>query len=298
MPKTNYKKGIPPLFGCYLIWGFQPLYWSLCGEMDTLFLMASRTIWAAVCCVIILTLRGNLNDLKLIFTNRKYLIRELFASVFLFGDWIIYLIAIKNGRVMECALGYYILPLVIFSFGAFLFKEKITWKQVAVLGFVVIGIILSANGFGTVPYVTISLALCFAIYTAIKRSLDIDSTATTTAEIIILVPLAVIYIVFFGRTETGLYALSVKNALLLIGSGVVTGLPMVLFSIGINNIPLTISGMFQYLSPTISLFCGAIMGEELTKGKLISFAFIWVGLIVYSIVTFKTIKATQDNSNI
>ena len=225
MPVYNYKKGLTAMLGCFFIWGFQPLYWYLCSGMDTFFLMASRIVWAAVCCVLILWIQGKLPQLAAAFKDKQVLKREIPAAVFLFGDWIVYLWAVQNGRVLECSLGYYIQPLVVFAFGAVIFKEKISWRHFVIIAIVVVGIVLSTSGFGGVPYVTIALATMFAIYAAIKKSLTIDSIVSTTMEIIMMVPVAVIFVLCCRMGDNGMGCLTVVRQLLLIGSGVVTAVP-------------------------------------------------------------------------
>ena len=283
MPVYNYKKGLSAMLGCFMIWGFQPLYWYLCDDMDTFFLMASRIIWAAVCCVLLLWVQGKLPQLVEAFKDKQVMKREAPAALFLFGDWVVYLWAVQNGRVLECSLGYYIQPLVVFAFGALVFKEKISWRHFVIIAIVVVGIVLSTSGFGGVPYVTISLALMFAIYAAIKKSLTIDSIVSTTIEIILMVPVALLFILLFRMGDNGMAGLTVTRQLLLMGSGVVTAAPMLFYSIGVRHLPLMTTGICQYSSPTISIFCGMIMGESLTHEKLISFYFIWAGVILYTL---------------
>ena len=283
MPAYNYKKGLTAMLGCFFIWGFQPLYWYLCGGMDTFFLMASRIVWAAVCCVLLLWMQGKLPQLAAAFKDKQVMKREIPAAVFLFGDWIVYLWAVQNGRVLECSLGYYIQPLVVFAFGAVIFKEKISWRHFVIIAIVVVGIVLSTSGFGGVPYVTIALAAMFAIYAAFKKSLTIDSIVSTTMEIIMMVPVAIVFVLCCRMGDNGMGSLTVVRQLLLIGSGVVTAVPMLFYAIGVRNLPLMTTGICQYLSPTLAIFCGMIMGESLTKEKLVSFCFIWAGVILYTL---------------
>ncbi len=272
MQTIDYRRGLPAMAACFLIWGFQPLYWymctNVCGEIDTFFLMACRIIWAAVTCLCILKVQGKLPQLWAVFKDKQVLKRELPASVFLFGDWIVYLWAVQNGRVLECSLGYYIQPLVVFALGAVIFKEKMSWRHFIIIGIVVVGIVLSASGFGGVPYVTIALALMFAVYAAIKKSLTIDSIVSTTSEILMMVPVALLFILFFRMGDNGMGGMTVIKQLLMIGGGIITGLPMVFYSIGVRNLPLMTTGICQYLSPTLGIVCGAIMGEALTREKL------------------------------
>ena len=266
--------------------------------MDTFFLMASRIVWAAVCCVLILWMQGKLPQLAAAFKDKQVLKREIPAAVFLFGDWIVYLWAVQNGRVLECSLGYYIQPLVrelniyceihpfnkvpdLSAFGAVIFKEKISWRHFVIIAIVVVGIVLSTSGFGGVPYVTIALATMFAIYAAIKKSLTIDSIVSTTMEIIMMVPVAIVFVLCCRMGDNGMGSLTVVRQL--IGSGVVTAVPMLFYAIGVRNLPLMTTGICQYLSPTLAIFCGMIMGESLTKEKLVSFCFIWAGVILYTL---------------
>lgn len=290
MQTIDYRRGLPAMAACFLIWGFQPLYWymctNVCGEIDTFFLMACRIIWAAVTCLCILKVQGKLPQLWAVFKDKQVLKRELPASVFLFGDWIVYLWAVQNGRVLECSLGYYIQPLVVFALGAVIFKEKMSWRHFIIIGIVVVGIVLSASGFGGVPYVTIALALMFAIYAAIKKSLTIDSIVSTTMEIIMMVPVAIVYVLLFRMGDNGMAGVTAVRQLLLMGSGIVTAVPMLFYAVGVRHLPLMTTGICQYLSPTLGILCGMIMGESLSGEKLISFCFIWMGVILYTLNSF------------
>ncbi|MDO5444448.1 MAG: EamA family transporter RarD [Eubacteriales bacterium] len=280
---SKRRQGYIALAGCYFIWGFQPLYYALETTFDTTFLLACRIIWAAVICTVIIGVQGKIGQLTSIFRDRSILLREIPASVLLLADWSIYLFAVRSGRIMECSMGYYIMPLVMFVFGAVIFREKITKLHLAALIFIIIGIIFSAGGFGGFPYVTILLALCFSVYSALKKALTVDSVVSTTAEIIMMVPAAVIYLLFFNKSGFTISSISFPQRLFLAGSGIVTGLPMVLFAVGVDYLPLTLIGIFQYVSPTLGLICSRIMGEPFTAGKLKSFLFIWAGVIIYMI---------------
>lgn len=285
MQEINYKKGIPTLLLCFFIWGFQPLYWYICGEWDTYFLLACRIIWAAVCCLCILWAQGKLPQLQAVFRDKNILKREIPASVFLLADWGVYLWAVQNGRVLECSLGYYIQPIVVFILGAVIFREKVSWRHIGILAVVVVGIVLSTDGFDGIPYVTILLAVCFAIYAAIKRSLRIDSVVSTSAEIVMMVPLALLFILLFRMGDTGMASITPLRQLMLLGAGVVTAMPMVLYSVGVKYLPLMTAGFCQYLSPTLAIVCGMTMGEYLTAEKLRSFYFIWAGVLLYCLNT-------------
>lgn len=143
--KSNTRLGLAAMLGCFLIWGFQPLYFSLCGEIDTFFLMASRVIWAAICVVILLKLQGKLPQLKAAFRDKALLRREIPAALLMGGDWVVYLWAIQRGKVLECSMAYYIQPLVVFMFGALIYKEKVSWRHIVILAIVIVGIARSTR---------------------------------------------------------------------------------------------------------------------------------------------------------
>ena len=297
MRQYDYKKGLSAMAVCYLIWGFQPLYFALCSEIETFFLMACRIIWAAAGSLLILRIQGKIPLLKAAFHDKTVLRREIPATLFILIDWVVYLWAVQNGRVMECSLGYYIQPLVVFMFGALIFKEKISWRHIVILVIVVIGIVLSVRGFHGIPFVSITLALSFAIYAAIKKSLTIDSVVSTTMEMLMMVPLALVFILFFRMGENGIGALTALRQVLLIGCGVVTCVPMLSYAIGVRHLPMMSIGICQYLSPTLAIICGMIMGEGLTKEKLVSFLFIWTGVILYTLNTFYEEKQRKEGCN-
>lgn len=286
MKKYDYKKGIPAIIACVAVWGFQPLYWNACPQVDTMLLMMIRIVWASLFCVAILAFQGKLGELLDVFRDKEKLKREIPAAFFLAVDWFAYLFAVKSGRVLEASLGYYILPLIQFMTGALVFREGLHWQHFIMLGFIIVGIVLSAGSFGGIPYVTITLALAFACYAAIKKSLDIDSIVSTSSEILIMLPFAIGYLLISGAGAEA-SPLNVGQHLLLIGSGAVTAVPMLFFAIAVSNLPLMMCGLFQYFPPSFAIICGKIMGESLTREKLISFLFIWTGVIMFIIYSFR-----------
>ena len=290
MPQYNYKKGLLAMAVGFCMWGFQPLYWYICDGMETFFMLACRIFWASVTCFVLLKIQGKLPQLWAAFRDKSVMKREIPAALLLFGDWAVYLWAVTNGRVLECSLGYYIQPLVVFFFGAVIFKEKIRWQHFVILAIVIVGIVLSAKGFGGVPLVTISLAVMFAIYAAIKKSLTIDSIVSTAMEIIMMAPFALLYIAIFRMGDNGMAGLTVLRQILMMGAGIVTGVPMLFYAVGVKNLPLMTAGICQYSSPTFSIICSIIMGEMMTGDKLVSFLFIWLGVILYTILTIRENK--------
>ncbi|MCQ2401412.1 MAG: EamA family transporter [Lachnospiraceae bacterium] len=282
-----FKSGLSCMAVTFLIWGLQPLYWSLSGGMDTMFLMLWRICMASVCCFIILKAQGKLPVLEAAFKNKETLKREVPAALFLAVDWFVYLFAIKAGKVQEVGFGYYLMPIVIFSFGAFIYREKITKYHVIVLILVAIGISTSVRGFGEFPWAAAVLASAFAVYSAIKKGMTEDGIITTSMEIFMMFPFALIGLLVFYRGENGLAGMSLMDKLYVVGAGVVTATPMLFYSLGVKKLSMFTTALCHYVSPTLSILCGVILGEPLTKEKLICFAFIWAGIIVYTVNLYR-----------
>ena len=285
------RVGFISILICYCLWGFQPLYWHLDSTFDSMFLMASRAVAAAMFCLLLLAVQGKLGQLRTVFLDPKVLIREVAASVFLFGDWFVFIWGVQHQQVLECSVGYCIQPLVVFAFGALLFHEKCRPYHFIALAFMIAGIAVSALALGALPWVTVSLALMFAFYAAIKKSLTVDSIVSTSSEILIMAPFLLAYLLIFRRGPGGLAELNLPRILFLLGGGVITGLPMLLYSVGVKQLRLITVSIGQYISPTLGILCSLILREEITREKLISLAFIWAGILIYAGCTVRELKA-------
>ena len=290
------RTGLLSALICYCLWGLQPLYWHLDGTFDSMFLMASRAVAAALFCLLLLAIQGKLGQLKAVFADPKLLAREIPASLVLFGDWFVFIWAVQHRQVLECSVGYYIQPLVVFAFGALLFHEKCRPYHFIALGFMLAGIAVSALALGALPWVTVSLALMFAVYAAIKKSLTIDSIVSTSCEILIMTPFLLAYLLLFRRGPGGLAEIDLSRALVLLGGGVITGLPMLLYSIGVKRLRLITVSIGQYVSPTLGVLCSLILREEITREKLISLALIWAGILIYLFYTIRELKTLKETT--
>ena len=290
------RAGLVPIVICYCLWDFQPLYWHLDDTFDSLFLMASRAVAAGLFCLVLLAVQGKLGQLKAVFSDRKLLAREIPAALFLFGDWFVFIWAMQHAQVLECSVGYYIQPLVVFTLGALLFHEECRPYHFVALGFMAAGIVVSTLALGALPWVTVSLALMFAVYAAIKKSLQIDPMVSTTCEILLMAPFLLAYLLLFRRGSGGLAELDFPRTLFLLGGGIVTGLPMLLYSRGVKHLKLMTASVGQYISPTLGVLCSLILREEITREKLISLAFIWAGILIYAGCTIRELKQKPQNA--
>lgn len=279
------KKDTAALLGCYMLWGFQPLYWGLIGDVGTMTVMPLRIVFAALFSVLILALQKRTGELRALFKDRKMMKFLLPAALFLLADWTVYIILVNSGHIIDVSLGYYINPLILFLIGALIYREKCGAGHFIALAVAVTGVVVSAAAFGSVPYTSLIIAVNWAVYAAIKKNVSVDGVLSIAAETLILTIPAVIFMLVFRRAE--LAQIPASSYLPLLGSGVVTALPMFLYSRCVSRLPLVLMCFAQYLSPTFGLVCAFIKGESFSQSQLISLAFFIAAIVVFTVSEYK-----------
>lgn len=288
------KKSFLSLFLCYVLWGFQPLYWSMTDTIDSYTILGFRVIMAAVFSVLILAVTHRLPELKALFKNKDIMKYLLPAVIFLFLDWAVFIVVVNSGHVLDASLGYYINPLVLFGFGVLFYKEKCSKIQLVSLAVATVGVIISTVAFGSFPYISMIIALNWAVYAALKKNVKVDGVVSIAAETIILSPFALVFLSAFRHSEIA--GFGAKETLLMIGSGIVTALPMFLYSNSVAKFPLILMCFAQYLSPTFNLICGFIMGESFSKSQIVSLVFFVTAIIIFTANEIRTMRRKQDES--
>lgn len=282
------KKEFVSLFLCYLIWGFQPLYFALCGTVDSYMILGWRIVAAAVFSVLLLLVSRRLPELGRVFRDKNTMKFLLPAVVFLLLDWGVFLVAVNAGHILDASIGYYINPLLLFAAGVVIYKEKCTKIQLVSLGVAAVGVIVSTVAYGSFPYVSLIIAFNWAVYAAIKKNVKLDGVVSIAAETLMLTPFALAYLIFFRGNEILLFG--GKEVLFLLGSGIVTALPMFLYSDCVARLPLIVMCFAQYLSPTFNLICGFITGETFSKSQLVSFGFFIAAIVIFTVSEIKAVK--------
>lgn len=203
--------------------------------------------------------------------------------------------AVNSDKIVDASLGYYINPLFAVALGMLIFKEKLNYYQVSALFIASIGVIIKTLQYGKIPWISLGLAISFGLYGAIKKLVRANSIVGLTLETTMLTPVAAIYIV--SRQISGLGVLGKEDImviLLLIGAGIVTAVPLLLFASGAKRLPMSVLGFTQYISPTISLLIGIfVYHESFTTVDMIGFGFIWGALAIYSFSQINLTKNTK-----
>ena len=286
MQKNEQNNGIFYIVSAYILWGFLPIYWKLVDHVPAGEVLAHRIVWSFVLMIGIVFFTKNwsnfIMECKAIIANKTKLIGITFASIFISINWLTFIWAVSSGHVVQASLGYYINPLISIVLGVVVLKEKLTRGQCIALILAGLAVINLTIHFGTFPWVALILAFTFAIYGLLKKTVDVSAMFGLTIETMLVTPIAIVYLLMISNSAFLADSVSLATPLLLIGTGIATAIPLLLFAHGAKKIPLALLGFLQYIAPTIMLIIGIfIFKETFSSAHIISFALIWISLIIF-----------------
>jgi chloramphenicol-sensitive protein RarD len=279
------KLGILIGAGSYFIWGILPMYWKLAGEIDAVEILAHRMIWSFVFMVVLIGIFGKwsgvMTELRLVSRKPRTLLAITAATLLISANWFLFIFSVNDNNILSVSLGYYINPLVNVVFAMVLLKERLRPAELIAVLIAAIGVILLSISQGAIPWTAISLAITFSLYGLIKKTVSVSTWTGLTVETLLLTPFALIYLLWFANHAFLGYGASL-NAVA-IGGGLVTVVPLLLFSGAAKQISYVMLGFLQYLAPTLMLIVAvAVYGERLTAFEWASFLIIWIALIIYT----------------
>ena len=289
---TN-KKSITIVLSCYILWGILPVYWNLLTGLNPILILCCRIIFAFVFMIIVLTASGRIKTFKDTIKDKKTMSYLIPAALLITFNWGLFIWAVNTARVLDSSLGYYMNPLIAFLLGILLFREKYLKLQLVAVALAFTGLVISLVAFGSFPIVAVGLSLSFAVYGFLKKKAHADPAASIAVESMIVAPFALV-LPFIFLTDS-IATLKATEMLLLAGGGILTAIPLFLYARAVNDIPFIIVGFFQYISPSLGLIYGLLTGEVPSGSQIVSFIFIGLGLIVFSIALLRKIKDAPFN---
>ena len=290
---NNTKKSLISILICYFSWGFFPIYFKLLKSIDSYEVLAMRVLCSFIFMILVVFLAKNKNnifkEIKELWQSKKNFSLLVIASFLITANWLTYIIAVNTNHVLEASFGYYLNPIVTIILAVIFLKEKLTRVQTIACICVGISLLYLFISLGSLPWISILLALTFGLYSLCKKKIILSPKASLLIETAIVSPIAIIYMLHLGSSNNiTFYNSDTTTLIALLLSGAITAIPLLLFARGAIDIPLYILGILQYLPPTIQFFIGIfVYGEELNMEKLISFSIIWVAVAVfcYSAIT-------------
>lgn len=292
---SKFTTGLLYGISAYLLWGVLPLYWQLVEDAGAYEILAHRGIWSLLLCIFLLLARKQISSAIKMVGNRRTLLLLLLASGFLTINWGVYIWSVTVDRVVEAALGYYITPLINVTFGVLILRERLRKAQWFAVSLAAIGVLVLTLGFGSLPWVALTISISWASYSLIKKRLNLGSLETLSLETLFAFLPNLFFLLYLESTGDALFGESLGSSALLIGAGVATVAPLLLFNGATTRLPLSTLGLLQYITPTMMFLIGvSLNGEDMAKTKLIGFVFIWSALAVLSRDLFRSSRAFDD----
>ncbi len=269
--------------GCYILWGLLPIFWKLLAGVNSAYVLAQRIVFSCVFCLAVILIRKNGGEIGKIIKNKSERRKFFLCGILISINWGVYILTVAMGRILEASLAYYMNPLFSVLIGAIFFKEKLSRVQWASVAFAFAGVMFSVIRYGEVPYLAIIIGLSFALYGALKKGIKADSETSICMETMAVLPIAIVFIAYAQFSGfTTFSSLTTAEALLLIATGPITSIPLMLFAKGIKETSIVTSGILMYINPTLQLLVGVfIYNEAFTQTNAITFAFVWVAVILF-----------------
>lgn len=268
----------------YLLWGFLPIYMKALAHIPPVEVIAHRVVWSVPIAVAVIAWLGRTADLKTALRSPRMLGMAALTAALISVNWGIYVWAIGSGHALDAALGYYINPLFSIFLGAVLLGERMGRTQMAAIALAVVAVGILTWEAGRLPVVALGLTVTWGFYAYLKRRLPIGPNQGFTLEVLILLAPALAYIGWLQAKGTGhfLQGVAWDNALLL-GCGIVTAVPLMIYANGAKRLTLSTIAIMQYIAPTLIFLTAVfIFGEPFSAVKLVAFALIWTALVIYS----------------
>ena len=269
----------------YLLWGFLPLYMKALAHIPPVEVIAHRVVWSVPVALAVLWVLGRTADLRAAFRTPRMLAMGAVTAALISVNWGIYVWAIGSGHALDAALGYYINPLFSIFLGAVLLRERIGRWQCVAIGLAVVAVAILTWEAGRLPLVALGLTLTWGIYAFLKKWLPIGPNQGFALEVLILLPLALGYMLWLWTFGTGHFAQGIVwDDALLIGCGIVTAGPLMIYANGAKRLRLSTIAIMQYIAPTMIFLTAVFLFDEpFSTVKLAAFGLIWAALVVYSL---------------
>jgi len=269
----------------YGFWGLFPLYFKTIAAVPAVEILAHRILWSFLVLTVLVAITRRSDEIRTILADPRTALMLLGSTLMIATNWLLFIVSVNTGRVIESSLGYFINPLVNVLLGYLFLSERLRGPQRASLLFAGAGVALLVGVHGTVPWISMALAVTFAFYALLRKMAPVESLAGLTFETGILAPMALCYIAWGAVSGDGSFLTGMARFdRLLPLAGIITAVPLLLFGVAARRVRLMTLGFLQYVTPTGHFLLAVfVFGEPFGKGDLAAFLMIWGGLAIYSV---------------
>ncbi|WP_025994824.1 EamA family transporter RarD [Pseudomonas viridiflava] len=292
MQAANPRRGYILGLSAYTIWGLFPIYFKAIAAVPAIEIIIHRVLWSALFGSIVLMFWKHPGWWRELRDNPKRLAVLALSGSLIAANWIVYVWAVNNGRMVEASLGYYINPLVNVLLGMVLLGERLRRLQWLAVGFAAAGVAQQVWQVGNLPWVSLVLPLTFGFYGLIRKKAPVAALPGLVVETWMLVPLALIWLALNpGALSAQAEFWTTSQAIWLAAAGPVTLIPLVCFNAAARHLPYTTLGFLQYLAPTLVLLLAVLLYDEhMNASTIVTFGCIWAGLAIYSIDAWLSLR--------
>jgi chloramphenicol-sensitive protein RarD len=273
-----------------------PIYWKWLGGVAATELIAHRILWSLIFLLGVQALRRRLQLQSAAWRDPVARRSHLLSGLLLTANWLIYIWGVQQDQVIECSLGYFLVPLLNAALGRIVLKERLRRVQQVALGLAAAGVLILVLQVGRVPWIALSLAGTFGFYGLIRKRSGLGPMTGLSLETAMMLPLALAYLAWAaGRCSLAFGAVDATTTALIISTGVVTTIPLLLFARGARSLRFTTLGLLQYVAPTCQFLIGwLVYHEAFTRDQAWAFGLIWLGLACYSYDAWQTGRAARS----
>ena len=290
---SQVQLGLISAITAYLLWGFVPIYFRLVDQIGALQIVAHRVIWSVVIVGLYLVLTNRLGEIIATIKNLNTILLLCCSSVAVTFNWLVFVYGVETSQILAVSLGYFINPLVSVAIGMILLAERQKFLQFVAIIIAAIAVVIQTILVGELPIISLSLAFSFAIYGYLRKHIPVSAFTGILIETLLMLPFALVFLIFWGGVGGRVLGYSFSIWPLLIGLGLVTSVPLILFAVGARYLRLTTLGILQYIAPSIHFLVAILLFDELlTFETLLTFVLIWISLILYS---YSSINARASN---
>jgi chloramphenicol-sensitive protein RarD len=290
---SQHRTGLAAGVGAYLLWGLFPLYWPLLAPAGPVEILAHRIVWSLLFLGGLLALTAGFSWLRTLGGRRARLLA--LAAALITVNWGVFIYGVNSGHVVETSLGYFINPLVTVALAVVVLGERLTGHQKVAVAIAAVAVLLLALDYGRPPWIALTLACSFGVYGLVKKRAGVDGAQSLAVETTLLAPAALAYVVWVEAAGRGtFFDEGAGHVLLLLGGGVATAVPLILFGAAAIRVSLTTVGLLQYLAPSLQFLIGVfVYSEPMPASRLAGFALVWVALALFTAGAWRTARIAR-----
>ena len=279
------NKGIWRAAGAYTIWGLFPLYWKWLQHVPALQLICHRILWSCLILAGVILCMRRSRDFRVTALTLSVVSIYTAAALLVGINWLVYVWAVNAGFIVEASLGYFINPLLSIFLGVIFLRERLRSWQWLPIGLTALGVLYLTFTYGRLPWIALTLAFTFGLYGLVKKMAPLGSLYGLALETGLLLLPALVYLVYADNIGQGAFLHTGPGSdLLMMGAGLITTVPLLMFASAVQRIPLFLVGILQFITPTLQFLIGVLIYQEpFTHDKLIGFGMVWVALIIFGV---------------